>query len=60
VTIERLKIIQDRRDVPPVRQCTICSFELEHMALLPRSLNFPMQRVYRCVECKTVVNVTEE
>ena len=60
MTIERLNTLQDRPDDPPVRQCAICSFALEHMALLPRSLNFPMQRVYRCVECKTVVTVTEE
>ena len=53
-------IAQDRQDHPPVRQCDVCTFTLEHMAMLPRSLNFPMQRVYRCVECRTVVTVTEE
>ena len=56
---EPFKMAQDRKDHPPVRQCTVCTFALEHVAMLPRSLNFPMQRVYRCVECKTVVTVTE-
>lgn len=60
VASEPFKIAQDREDHPPVRQCEVCTFALEHVAMLPRSLNFPMQRVYRCVECKTVVTVTEE
>jgi len=55
-----LGAVRDRLDDPPVRHCAICARALEHMALLPRSLNFPMQRVYRCVECKTVVTVTED
>lgn len=51
--------VEPAADNPPPPACESCTFAMEQVALLPRTLNFPMQRVYHCAECRTVLTVTE-
>jgi hypothetical protein len=48
------------QDAPPQQSCVSCRCAMEYLAVLPRTLKFPMQRVYRCGDCRTVLTVTVE
>jgi hypothetical protein len=45
----------DDQEKPPSRTCDQCGAPMELMCTLPASAHFPMERCYRCFECKFVI-----
>jgi hypothetical protein len=50
----------DPDEKPPERTCDVCGAPMLLMSTLPESGTFPMQRVYKCTQCKFVVADTVE
>ena len=45
----------DPDEKPPERKCDVCGAPMALMSTLPAAGAFPMQRVYKCSQCKFVV-----
>ena len=45
----------ESEDKPPERKCDVCGAPMLLMSTLPAAGTFPMQRVYKCSQCKFVV-----
>jgi hypothetical protein len=51
---------RDPDEKPPERRCDVCGSPMQLMSTLPAAGTFPMQRVYKCAQCKFVVADTVE
>ena len=51
---------RDPDEKPPDRKCDVCGSPMQLMSTLPAAGTFPMQRVYKCAQCKFVVADTVE